>query len=58
MMVNLVLLDTTVVAIDTVTLFGNVEVLYMLFSKSLNAHTVYKVAQRSECLEIPFTKAA
>ena len=36
-MVNPVLLDTIVVAIDTVTLFGNVEVLYMLFSKSLNA---------------------
>ena len=30
------------VAIDTVTLFGNLEVLYLLFIKSLKAHTVFE----------------
>ena len=49
---NLVLSDTAAVAIDTVTLFGNLEVLYVLFRKSLKAHAVFEDVQRSEGLEI------
>ena len=48
--------DTVAVAIDTVTLFGNVEVLYALFSKSLKAHTMFEDVQRSEGLEIDSLK--
>ena len=45
---NLVLSDTAAVVIDTVTLFRNLEVLYLLFIKSLKAHTVFELRRAKD----------
>ena len=42
--------DTATVAVDVVTLFGNLEKLYVLFSKSQRVHALFEDVQKSEGL--------
>ena len=49
---NLVMADSAAVAVDVVTLFGNLETMYLLFSKSQKAHAVFEDVQRSEGLPL------
>eukprot|EP00731_Ephydatia_muelleri_P024343 Em0016g614a len=44
--------DTASVAIDVVTLFGNLETLYLLFSKSSKVHSIFEDMQVSKGLAI------
>ena len=39
--------DSAAVAVDVVTLFGNLETMHLLFSKSQKAHAVFEDIQRS-----------
>ena len=49
---NLVIADSAAVAVDVATLFGNLETMYLLFSKSQKAHAVFEDIQRSEGLPL------
>ena len=49
---NLVLADSAAIAVDVVTLFGNLETLYVLFSRSHKVHNVLESIQLSHGLPI------
>ena len=49
---NLVLSDTASAAIDVISLFGSLEKLYVLFSRSVKAHLVFETDQRSHNLTV------
>ena len=49
---NLVLADPVAIAVDVVTLFGNLETLYVLFSRSYKVHNVLESIQLSHGLPI------
>ena len=53
---HLVLSDIASVAVDVVTLFGNLETMYALFSKSNNAHNVFEEVQQTQGLPVPSLK--
>lgn len=49
---NLVLSDLATVAIDVVTLFGNLETLYLLFTKSNPIHRIFEEVQNSKKFKV------
>ena len=49
---HLVLTDIVSVAVDVVTLFENLETMYVLFSKSNNAHDVFEAVQQTQGLPV------
>ena len=49
---DLVLSDIASVAVDVVTLFGNRETMYVLFSKSNIAHDVFEEVQQTQGLPV------
>ena len=49
---NLVLADSAAIAVEVVTLFGNLETLYVLFSRSHKVHNVFESIQLSHGLPI------
>ena len=49
---NLVLSDIASVAVDVVTLFGNLETMYVLFSKSNSANDVFEEVQQTQGLPV------
>ena len=49
---NLILSDTAAVTIDVISLFGNLETLYLLFNKSHKIHALFEDVQKSQGLAI------
>ena len=45
---NLVISDAAAISVDVVTLFGNLEALYLLFTRSPNVHGLFEDVQRSQ----------
>ena len=49
---NLVLVDSASVSINVISLFSNLEKLYVLFSKSQKVHELFESVQKSALLQI------
>ena len=45
---NLVISDVAAISVDVVTLFGNLEALYLLFTRSPKVHGLFEDVQRSQ----------